>query len=455
MKLGLLCVIAICLPFIVFCQSEVAESGIKWTEGLSWKQIQQKAKKEKKYIFVDCYATWCKPCKEMDQKVYTVDSVGDYLNAGFISVKVQMDQTKNDDVETRSWYKTASYMSKEYNLTAYPTMLFFTPSGEVATKVVGYKDPGRLITAARNSKDPSKQYYVLLKNYKRGKLDDPTKRSLINTAKQLKDTTNYRALRRDYFAYLHSLPGEKLYTKENIEFIASIIGNRSHVVFDMFYPDGTAVDKVMDKEGYAKKVVDDVIMKEKIAAVVNGAMDAKIEPDWSTLYNSIAKDYKGDFADRNVMEAKEIWYWFVQDYLKVATTLNNKMEKYGTDTASRGRDFILNNQAYVIWKELGPTPVPSKEIIKELSRISIWMEGVIRRGEKDTTYYHTDYWHKYIDTYANLLHKAGRTTEAIKWEEFAILKCREFGGDKDDIETYEYRLNKMRKNEPTWPIAKN
>ena len=43
--------------------------GIHFEQGLSWKDILAKAKAEHKYIFVDCYATWCGPCKYMDKNV--------------------------------------------------------------------------------------------------------------------------------------------------------------------------------------------------------------------------------------------------------------------------------------------------------------------------------------------------------------------------------------------------
>src|SRR5689334_7898174 len=39
--------------------------GVQWTTGLSWEQVKQKAQLEKKYIFLDCLATWCGPCKMM------------------------------------------------------------------------------------------------------------------------------------------------------------------------------------------------------------------------------------------------------------------------------------------------------------------------------------------------------------------------------------------------------
>src|SRR6476661_4474939 len=136
----ILCILGLYLPVTIFSQEKENDKGIQWSQGLSWQQVRQKAKKENKYIFVDCYATWCKPCKAMDDKVYTVDSVATYLNTGFIAVKLQMDKTAYDNAEVKSWRKTASVMSTEWNVNAYPTMLFFTPYGELATKEVGYKD---------------------------------------------------------------------------------------------------------------------------------------------------------------------------------------------------------------------------------------------------------------------------------------------------------------------------
>ncbi|MEP7374592.1 MAG: thioredoxin fold domain-containing protein [Chitinophagaceae bacterium] len=444
----------LCLIFLLSIAVTSFSQGIKWSDGLTWQQVKAKAKKENKYMFVDCYATWCKPCKAMDKEVYSVDSVGSFLNQDFISVKLQMDQTKNDAAAIKSWYKTASSFAKDYNLNAYPTMLFFTPSGEVATKEVGYKDAGAFITAARNAKDPSKQYYVLLKNYKKGKLDDAATRSLINTAKQLGDTATYHALRNSYFAYLHTLPKAKLYTKENIEFIATTINRHSQSVFDMFYPDATAVDKVMEKKGYAQKVVDDVIMKEKVASVVNAGMDAKIEPDWSILYNSIAKDYKRDYAERNIMEAKMAWYYNAGDYFKWASTLNHRIEKYGTDTTSKSADFVLNNQAYIIWLNLGQTDKPDPKTIEELNRVCKWLEGPLRRYEFATGF-RLQQWPMIIDTYANLLYKVGRTTEALKWQELAVSKGKELGTDDDAMKDIENNLALMKEGKPTWPIAAN
>src|SRR6185436_18638659 len=105
--------------------------GIKWTSGLTWEQVKQKAKQENKYIFIDCYTTWCGPCKMMDMQVYPNASVSSYFNEHFISVKVQMDKTNKDDKEIKKWYATAEAMITDYKIEGYPSFVFLSPDGTI------------------------------------------------------------------------------------------------------------------------------------------------------------------------------------------------------------------------------------------------------------------------------------------------------------------------------------
>jgi thioredoxin-related protein len=425
----------------VTCTIQPESSGIIWVDNLNWQQVRKKAKKEKKYIFVDCFTTWCGPCKKMDKDVYANDSVGDLLNAKFISVKLQMDSSKTDNAFIQSRYKTAKEIGSTYRVAAYPTFLFFSPNGEIVSKDFGYKMPATFMQAAQDALNPSRQYYVLLRGYKKGKKDFVNMPYLISMSKQMGDTVDYYPILTDYYAYLLSLDKNKLYTKENIEFIASTLESSTESAFTLFYPEGKAVNNAMGKEGYAKNVVDRIILKEKVSPFLKAA-EGKPEPDWNILYSTIAKDYKGDYADRNILEAKMKWYLPNENMLKYAITLNDKMEKYGSDTTSMTEDFKLNNKAFIIWEKIKDS--------QELKRMIRWMTGVVRRGEKATGVY-TQYWPLYIDTYANLLYKVGEISEAIKWQELAVTKSREFGTDKSDANAIQENLEKMKKGQPTWP----
>src|SRR5882757_3769272 len=129
-KVSMMAVILLMAAINAFSQTAADSAGYKgvhFEQGLSWDQVKAKAKSESKYIFVDCYATWCGPCKMMDEKVYTLKDVGDYFNKHFISVKVQLDKTDTDDSLVRKWYNEAVNIQKNYSVNAFPTFLFFSP----------------------------------------------------------------------------------------------------------------------------------------------------------------------------------------------------------------------------------------------------------------------------------------------------------------------------------------
>jgi len=92
---------------------------------------KQKAKTENKFVFVDAYATWCGPCKKMDKEVYTDQMVGELVNSKFISVKLQMDKTNNDDDRVKSWLAVARSFESQFQIDGYPSFYFFHLMGNL------------------------------------------------------------------------------------------------------------------------------------------------------------------------------------------------------------------------------------------------------------------------------------------------------------------------------------
>lgn len=147
------------------------EKGIHFEQALNWEQIKAKARRENKNIFMDCYATWCGPCKLMDNQVYPSEIVGDFMNEKYISVKVQMDKTSYDNDHIKNWYLDAVTIQTNYSIATFPTFLFFNPDGKPMHKAVGYKDPNQFISLAKDALDSNRQYYSKLHNYQSGKID--------------------------------------------------------------------------------------------------------------------------------------------------------------------------------------------------------------------------------------------------------------------------------------------
>ena len=62
-------------------------------ENESWNAVKSKAVKENRMIFMDCYTTWCGPCKMMSNQVFKQKQVGDFFNQNFVNLKVDMEIT--------------------------------------------------------------------------------------------------------------------------------------------------------------------------------------------------------------------------------------------------------------------------------------------------------------------------------------------------------------------------
>ncbi len=113
-----------------------SSQGIKFYQG-TWQEALREAKSKDKLIFVDCYTTWCGPCKAMSKRVFTKEDVGTYFNDNFINLKLDMEKGEGKS------------FAKKYKIRAYPTMLFIDKSGKVVHEVVGYHKARPLLREAK------------------------------------------------------------------------------------------------------------------------------------------------------------------------------------------------------------------------------------------------------------------------------------------------------------------
>jgi thiol:disulfide interchange protein len=58
----------------------------------SFSEALAQAEKQDKLIFLDCYTTWCGPCKWMAAKVFTQEEVAKNFNKNFICVAFDMEK---------------------------------------------------------------------------------------------------------------------------------------------------------------------------------------------------------------------------------------------------------------------------------------------------------------------------------------------------------------------------
>lgn len=95
------------------------------------------AKAEGKMVFVDCYGTYCPPCKKMLAEEFPKKEMGDYMNKEFISVKYNLDNEP---------YKE---LSKRWEVRMYPTFVFLNNDGELLYRMVGFREADKFIEEAK------------------------------------------------------------------------------------------------------------------------------------------------------------------------------------------------------------------------------------------------------------------------------------------------------------------
>ncbi|WP_316815625.1 thioredoxin family protein [Pedobacter nyackensis] len=138
-----------------------AQEGIKFNQTTTWNDTKAKAAAERKLIFLDCYTSWCAPCKWMDKNVFTVPAVADFYNRNFINAKIDME--KGEGIELR----------KKYNVQSFPTFLFINDQGEVIHRTASKMSAEEFLAEGKKAANPTTNLSYLSKKYEEGARDLP------------------------------------------------------------------------------------------------------------------------------------------------------------------------------------------------------------------------------------------------------------------------------------------
>lgn len=176
--------------------------SIKFFNGTVAETLSE-AKKTNKLVFIDCYTSWCGPCKKMDKYVFTNDTVAAYFNNTFVNYK--MDMEKGEGVDVGRLYKVLSY----------PTYLFLDGDGKVVHRSAGAMPAAEFIALARKTSNPAETSLAIEERYASG---DRSPEFLLKYIAVLK-RSNVNKARRVYDEHLTTLSDKDLQSEVGWEII--------------------------------------------------------------------------------------------------------------------------------------------------------------------------------------------------------------------------------------------
>lgn len=144
--------------FLLFGFSSFCQKGVNF-ESLTFDEALAKAKTENKLVFVDCYTSWCGPCRFMMDSVFPQEKAGEFFNPRFVCVKFDMEKGEGPK------------LYKEFGVKAFPTFLIVRPDRTMQHKLAGGGNIESFINRVSKGLELKTSFSFLAERYEKGKLN--------------------------------------------------------------------------------------------------------------------------------------------------------------------------------------------------------------------------------------------------------------------------------------------
>lgn len=367
-------------------QISLSPDGIQFFHG-DLEELKAEAKTKKKIIFIDAFTEWCGPCKMMSSQTFTDKAVGDFFNANFINYKLDMEKGEGPGFAVR------------YDVSAYPTLLFLNPKGELVHKVLGFRKPDQLLEDARKAVNPKDNMALMKSEFENGNKDPEL---LLNYAKRLAESKmEYKEVAERYF---EAQQEKDLLSPRNWEAIQLLTDSIQSREFQFLLR-----KKADFVKKYTLKQVDTKITKVcyNIAEIaIKTKNQAKFQEAVSIARKYIADNEKtAEELTLQKLETEENWDLY-------ATQTIAYIDKFKPTNAN-----YLNTAAWIFYEHITATESLTKALAWAKQSVAI-----------ENAYYNND-------TVAALLFKLKRYDEALKYANKAVHIAEENGETAEDTET--------------------
>ncbi len=152
----LICIAIVLLTFCSFDRTVAQNSMEIHFMDQNMTAALKKAKASNKLIFVDCYTSWCSPCKWMADNIFTLDSVAQFYNDHFVNLAMDMEKGIGPGY------------TKKYNVQVFPTYLFLDGAGTLIHKSTSRMDAAEFMDEGRRALSPDRSSSILAEKYEQG-----------------------------------------------------------------------------------------------------------------------------------------------------------------------------------------------------------------------------------------------------------------------------------------------
>ncbi|MEO9872119.1 thioredoxin family protein [Ekhidna sp.] len=380
--------------FLFFLIPISLTAQITFEEG-TWEESLRKAKQQNKLIFLDAYAEWCEPCKEMEEYTFSDLEVSNYYNSNFINV--HMDMEDYPGVE----------LAEHYTVSVFPSLLFIDGDGKVIHRGCGAMDATQFLDLANEALSDSKTLASLENRYDQG---DRSVDFMLDYLELLEEA----CLDAEKFAsnYLNSVNVNDLANETAWEVFATY-------QWDIYSREFQYVQK--NKPAFENKLGQDIV-------------DAKLYDTYLSQYQEIFESEElHDFAMRALLHQMKDISFVGSDTLKLMMNLHYAEF---TENWISYADFAI--------ELVGMTEIEDPDQLNELAWkfylfvenrnqleiASSWAQQAVDELPEPSN----------IDTYASLQFKLGNKKKAIELEKRALELAQEL---YDDTSHYKHQLKKF------------
>lgn len=373
-----------------------SQDGIKFGKQSFTKTLEQ-AKKENKLIFLDAFASWCGPCKLLDKNVFPKKEVGDYFNANFLNLHIDME--KGEGIE----------IAKKYSIYSYPTLLFINGDGKVVYKAAGYMSPQELISIAKEAVNPENTLENKIAKFEAGEKDPEFLMGLIKNTY----ATDFSFAQKVATRYFQTRT-DATYSKEE----AGMLLFFTKTIDDDLYKIFTAKKAELSQQ-IPESYLAEYDKQLKLNTVLQKSFDANTQSINESTFLAEGTKIYGEKEAKQLLNKINMDLFFTQkkydDYAKSALNYYQNPKDFATDE--------LNNVAWNFYLY-----VTDKTLLTQVTQLCL--EGIKKEENSQNT-----------DTLANIYYKLGDNKNAKLWAKKSIEIAKAKG---DEYASTEELLKKIK-----------